>query len=189
MESVLIVSSSDKGKDLLSELVSMASLTQVTTASSGSEARRTLSQSDFDLIIINAPLQDEFGHNLALNIIDITSAGVILIVKNEIADDIAAKLEDFGVFIISKPIGRALFYQALKLVGASRRRILGLKNENVQLQRKIEEIRLVDRAKCILIQYLNMSEDQAHKYIEKQAMDMRLTRKEIAKNILNTYDS
>ena len=59
----------------------------------------------------------------------------------------------------------------------------------MKLQKKIEEIRLVDRAKCVLIQYLNMTEAEAHRYIEKQAMDMRKTKKTIAENILNTYDS
>ena len=59
----------------------------------------------------------------------------------------------------------------------------------MKLQKKIEEIRLVDRAKCALIQYLNMTEATAHRYIEKQAMDTRRTKSAIAKDILNTYDS
>jgi AmiR/NasT family two-component response regulator len=59
----------------------------------------------------------------------------------------------------------------------------------VQLQLKIEEIRLVNRAKAILIQYLKMTEQEAHKYIEKQAMDLRITKREVATSILNTYES
>nr|WP_283242870.1 ANTAR domain-containing protein [Fumia xinanensis] len=82
-----------------------------------------------------------------------------------------------------------MFYQAIKLISASRRRILGLKNENVRLQKKIEEIRLVDRAKCALIEYLGMTEAQAHRHIEKQAMDLRMTRREVAQGILQTYES
>ena len=64
-----------------------------------------------------------------------------------------------------------------------------LQRENVKLQQKIEEIRLVDRAKCCLIQYLNMTEAQAHRHIEKQAMDTRRTRREVAEGILQTYES
>ena len=79
--------------------------------------------------------------------------------------------------------------KAVKLISASRRRILGLKNENVRLQKKIEEIRLVDRAKCALIEYLGMTEAQAHRHIEKQAMDLRMTRREVAQGILQTYES
>ena len=64
----------------------------------------------------------------------------------------------------------------------------GLRQENVKLQSKIEEIRLVDRAKCALIQYLSMTEEQAHHFIEKQAMDMRTTKREIAEGILKSYE-
>ena len=76
----------------------------------------------------------------------------------------------------------------LEMVAAARRRVLGLKQENRKLQSKIEEIRLVDRAKCMLIQYLSMTESQAHRYIEKQAMDRRVTRGEVARSILGLYD-
>ena len=47
---------------------------------------------------------------------------------------------------------------------------------------------MIDRAKCILIQYLNMTEAEAHRYIEKQAMDMRSTKRVIAEGILRTYE-
>jgi response regulator NasT len=67
--------------------------------------------------------------------------------------------------------------------------MISLHNENVKLQRKIEEIRLVDRAKCTLIEVLKFSEPQAHRYIEKQAMDLRCTRKQVAENILKTYEA
>lgn len=91
--------------------------------------------------------------------------------------------------MVPKPVSRAFFYQALKLVEASRRRMLGLRTENLRLQDKVEEIRFVNRAKFVLMERLNMTEQQAHRYIEKQAMDMRLTRREVAQGILSTYDN
>ena len=33
-----------------------------------------------------------------------------------------------------------------------------------------------------------MHEQEAHYYIEKQAMDMRLSRREVAEHIIRTYD-
>lgn len=47
---------------------------------------------------------------------------------------------------------------------------------------------MVDRAKCLLIQYQNLTEPQAHRFIEKQAMDRRLTRLDVARQILTTYE-
>ncbi len=52
----------------------------------------------------------------------------------------------------------------------------------------MEETKLVNRAKCVLIQNLKLTESQAHRYIEKQAMDTRQTKKEIAQKILTTYE-
>ena len=51
----------------------------------------------------------------------------------------------------------------------------------------MEEVRIVARAKCILVEYLRMSEQQAHRYIEKQAMDQCITKREVSENIIRTY--
>ena len=67
--------------------------------------------------------------------------------------------------------------------------MLSVMKEYSKLQTKIEESRLINRAKCILIQYLKLTEPQAHRYIEKQAMDQRISKLEVAKNILKTYEA
>jgi len=188
MQSVLIVSSSEKSTDMLVQLLKADSSPQISTVGNGAEARRVLINNDYDLVVVNSPLTDEFGHELAIRVTEDTTAAVVLLVKAEIADQVSAKVEDFGVLVVTKPINRLMFYQAVKLACASRRRILGFHNENLKLQSKIEEIRLVDRAKCALIQYLSFTEQQAHRHIEKQAMDMRITKKEVALGILKTYE-
>ena len=189
IESVLIASSSDKGNESLSQLLKSTAYTEITIAYNGGEARRILSQDEFDLVIVIALLSDEFGHDLCIMLSNKSTCGIILIVKNEIADDISAKVEVFGIFVVPRPLNKQFFYQALKLLETSRKRIIGLKDENTRLQTKIDDIRLIDRSKCVLIQYLGMTEQQAHRYIEKQAMDMRLSRKEIAEGILKTYEA
>jgi response regulator NasT len=173
----------------LTQLLNSSGYNDISSAKSSAEARRIINKTEYELIIINTPLQDEFGDRLAVTITEISSSGVILIAKHDISGEISAKVEDYGVMVISNPVVRQVFYQAVKLALASKKRISGLRNENTELQQKIEEIRLVTRAKCVLIQYLNMTEDQAHRYIEKQAMDMRTPRKEIAENILKTYET
>lgn len=189
MDRVLLVCSTEKVGNSLSEFLKTAGYFHVTTVSSGSEARRQITEGDFCLVVINAPLADEFGHELSLMVVESTPAGVILLVKAELADDISAQVENEGVLVVGKPIVRAVFYQALRFVSASHQRILGLKKENDKLQHKIEEIRLVDRAKCVLIEVLKLTEPQAHRYIEKQAMDRRCTRGEVAQEILKTYET
>ena len=64
-----------------------------------------------------------------------------------------------------------------------------MRDENVRLKESIGDLKLVDRAKCALIQYLNMTESDAHRFIEKQAMNKRLSKREIALQILSAYES
>ena len=98
-------------------------------------------------------------------------------------------MEDAGVLVLPKPLSRPMFFQALKMVSALRRRMYGLHKENLKLHQKIEEIRLVDRAKCVLMQYLSMTEPEAHRYLEKQAMNLRASRAEVAQSVLRTYEA
>ena len=116
------------------------------------------------------------------------TAGVVLLVKAEMADEVAARVEDAGVFVVPKPLNRALLFGAVKLAQAANRRIMGLQRQNNILQQKIDDIRLVDRAKCALIQYRLLTEPEAHKYIEREAMDSRRTRREVAQAILRMYE-
>ena len=55
------------------------------------------------------------------------------------------------------------------------------------MEEKIEEIRLVNRAKWLLIECLGMTEPEAHRYIEKQSMDQRISKREAAEAVIKTY--
>ena len=98
-------------------------------------------------------------------------------------------MEDFGVLVVDKPINRLLLSQAVRLTIATGKRIRGFKQESIKLKTQIDEMRLVERAKYVLMQYLKLSEPQAHRFIVKQAMDMRLTKAQVAENVLKTYES
>ncbi|MDO5151147.1 MAG: ANTAR domain-containing protein [Oscillospiraceae bacterium] len=189
MDKTLIISGSEQALSLLSDLMKSFNGSQTVSASSGNEARRLINRTDFDMVIISTPLPDEFGNELAATIAEKTSAGVMLICKADIAEEISEKVEVYGVCVLAKPLNKTLFFHSLKLLQATRARMLSVMKEYSKLQTKIEESRLINRAKCILIQYLKLTEPQAHRYIEKQAMDQRISKLEVAKNILKTYEA
>jgi response regulator NasT len=189
MNSALIVSNTEKSNFFFIDMLSQSSCEEIVTVQNCGEARRLLARRNFDLCIVNTPLSDEFGDKFALHAIAKDSTQVIIIVKNQLFDEVSSKVEDMGVFTIAKPLSKAMFWSALKLVNAAIYKTSLLRNENQKLLQKIVDIRLVDRAKCILIQLMSMTEAEAHKYIEKQAMDMRLPKKTVAENIIRTYDN
>lgn len=188
MDRVLIVSGAEQAVISITRLLSSSGYTQISTVSSGNEARRLINCNEYDMIIINSPLSDEFGHELSIYITEKSTAGVIFICKADIADDISDKIGIYGVFVIPRPISKTFFHQSLKLVSATHTRLMGMQSENNKLLTKLDEIKVINRAKCVLIQYLKMTEPQAHRYIEKQAMDNGLTKREIAEQILITYE-
>ena len=189
MESALIVSSTGKSAALFTELLKEASVEQITILNSAGEARRLLLDKDFDLVIVNSPLQDESGEDLSRHVALKSLSQVILAVRNELFNAVSAVCEEDGVLTISKPINRDVMWSALSLAKSARNRIMRIQAENTKLKQKIEDIRIIDRAKCSLISYLNLSEQEAHRFIEKQAMDLRSTKRAIAEGILKTYAS
>ncbi|WP_242965380.1 ANTAR domain-containing response regulator [Dehalobacterium formicoaceticum] len=189
MESALIISNTEKSITYFTEMLSAASINQIVALQSCAEARRRRLEQDFDLIIINAPLRDESGESLSRHFASIGISQVILVVANEHFEAVSAICENDGVLTISKPINKAVFWSALKLARAAQSRLKRMQDENSSLKKKIEDVRIVGRAKCILISHLNMSEQEAHRYIEKQAMDMRTTKRAIAEGILKNYEN
>ena len=143
----------------------------------------------FDLVVVDAPLRDESGEDLSRRIASESIAQVIIAVKSEYYSAISAICGADGVLTVSKPMDKTFFWSTLALAKSTHARMVSMHAENMRLQQKIEDIRITDRAKCILISYMNMSEQEAHRFIEKQAMDMRSTKRAVAEGILRTYEN
>ncbi|MGN0660120.1 MAG: ANTAR domain-containing response regulator [Oscillospiraceae bacterium] len=187
--SVLIVSSSQKATEYLIDLLPQNQFSPISAVSSAGEAKRLLIDKRFDIVIINSPLPDDFGIQLSIEIAENNTSGVVLFVKNDIFEQVAYKVEGYGVFTVGRPSSKQIILQAIKLMVAVRAKILFFENKASSLKEKMEEIRLVNRAKLVLMQNLNMTEQDAHRYIEKTAMDTCSKRRTIAENIIKTYES
>ena len=185
--SVLLVSGAEKFNTAVRPMLSEREFSPVVVAPDVSSARRRLLERKFDLLIINAPLPDEFGTRLALDVCETTQAGVLLLVRADSFADVAARTAPSGVLTLQKPTSPAIFSSTLRLLCATRERLRRMEQKTATLEEKMEEIRLVNRAKWILIDQLKMTENEAHKFIEKQAMDRCVTRRVIAENILAAY--
>ena len=185
--SVLIVTASDTFANSVMPLLPMTDYWPVTIVHSVSEARRRVVDTEFDIVLINAPLPDDFGMRLAIDICTNSGAGVLLLVKNDLFNDIYAKVVGYGVVTLSKPTNSQMVTQNLRILCATRERMRQMQARQATVEEKIEEIRLVNRAKWLLIECLSMTEPEAHRYIEKQSMDERISKREVAESIIKTY--
>lgn len=142
----------------------------------------------FDLIIISTPLRDEFGLDLAAELHGKSGAALIVITKGELAEEVQNKIKFTGAFVLGRPTSKASLLQAVKFAEIAGENAKRLTEENKRLERRIEDITVINRAKVCLMQYLKLTEEQAHRYIQKQAMDLRKTQRQAAEDILLTYE-
>ena len=182
----LIVSRSEK---FIKEIGSLLSVEQFekSAADSASKARRMLLEQSYDFVIINAPLSDEFGSRLSMDVSTSPGTIAVLFAMSDVYEEIVHKTASHGVFIIKKPSSATVVRQSLSLLISARERLRAVEKKAGKAQSKIEEIRVVNKAKWFLIDNEDMSESAAHKYIEKAAMDAGITKKQAAQMIIEKY--
>lgn len=185
--SVLLVSAAEKFNQTTLALLPPTDYHPVTVAGSAGEARRAMNGVQFDLVLVNAPLPDEFGSRFAEDVCARGGAGVLLFVRAELYDDVCARVTDSGVMVLSKPTSTQTVTQTLRMLCAARERLRRMEEKQATVDEKIREIRLVNRAKWLLIECLGMTEADAHRYIEKQSMDQRISKREVAESVIRTY--
>ncbi|KAF5068710.1 putative transcriptional regulatory protein pdtaR [anaerobic digester metagenome] len=187
MNQILIIAGKETEKENLVGLLDYYSPSQILYASNSKQAKELIASATPSLIIINAPLPSESAQDLAIFMTQRTDASVILLLPESYRNIKEYSGEDYGILILYKPFKRSEFERTVKFAIAFENRIAKIQEKNKKLQKQLTEFRTVHRAKCLLIQHLHMTEPQAHRYIEKHAMDCRQSKLEVANNILKTY--
>jgi len=185
--SVLVISAKEKFNASLQSLLPESKYAPVQMVSSVSLAKRVLLERSFDFVFINTPLPDDFGTRFAIEISGNKGTVILLLVRNEVYEEVCDKVTEYGILTLPKPASKQMVAHTLNFMAGIRERLRKLENKSLSMEEKMKEIRLVNRAKWVLIDELKMSEADAHRYIEKQAMDRCVSRREIAEEIISTY--
>lgn len=186
---VLVVSKTAEMTVFLKEALPAGRTKDTTWVQTAGEAKRLLLGASYDVVVINAPLEDDYGMMTAIDIQEQHDCGVLLLVKREMYVQVAYKAEAWGIFTLPKPVSAQAFYSAFCFLLTAQMRLQKMTNQMTRLKLRIEEIQMIDRAKWILAEKQKMTEAQAHRYIEKQAMDKCVKRTKIAENIIKMYES
>ena len=184
MKKAIIVSRKEFTADMISATLKNMGYSNISTFVSGSEARRYILNMPADIIIINSPVNDESGAELAVYAAEKTAAFVIFLCSRDIAENLADKLSSFNILVLSKPVSSATISDGIKLLDADTAHFSDIRESDEVMQR-ICDIRLINRAKSMLMKYLNFTEPQAHRRLEKMAMNNRCTRRNAAKKIIS----
>ena len=143
------------------------------------EIARRLSEQPVEALILGPG-----DFDLAAEIAERTYTGVLILAASEELESMASACINAGVLAAPPEDLETALRQLLAMCA----RLRGLRARNITLRRQLDDTRLVNRAKLLLIDHLKMSEGDAHRYIEKTAMDTGVKRREVAESIIRTYE-
>ena len=184
---ILIVSSEKSAEIIRSGFDSLAN-NKIEISHTAKDAKKKLSENNFDIIIINSPLSDEFGENLAASVCRKYDALILIMVKKELYNGAVKIADDNGYFCISKPVSKEFLTQTVKILLTAGKKLKKMEKQKEKLETEVDNIKRIRRAQYLLMEKLGMSENEAYKYIEKQSMDLCERKSDVAKRIIMTYE-
>lgn len=182
--SVLIVSSSEQFNITVKKVLPDRRFDVIEIRKSASSARRELLVREYDLVVVNAPLTDGMGNEFVMDVVEKHSSGVILAVPTEVYSSVNDHLIEYGVMTLPKPLKLAELERMIRLSIALNDRLRKVHVKLKTLNEKMEELKIVSRAKIVLVER-GMSEAEAHEYIIREAMNKGLTKRQVAEDIVD----
>lgn len=172
-------------KGFLRDLFPTARYENCTLVSSSAILSQQLRQQDYDVVIIIAPLTDEYGIRTAIQVAAGFKTDVLLLVPADHYDQAAYMCMEASVYVLSLPVNRQSAWQALQFMEKARAEINRIERQLKKTRDKYQELQVVSRCKLMLMQNYRWSEEKAHHYIEKTAMDHSITKMMVAKVLLD----
>jgi response regulator NasT len=167
----------------LSEMLKEAGYEVVGEATDGLEAIELAKQLKPDLAILDVKMPKLDGISAASEIFSICPTLMLTAFSQR---ELVERARDAGVMgYVVKPFTIADLIPAIEIAFSRFIELSKLRDEISDLSERLETRKLLDRAKGVLMQTLNLSEVQAYQWIQKTAMDQRISMKELALGILD----
>ena len=167
----------------LVEMLGEAGYEVVAQASNGQEAIELVNEHKPDLAILDVKMPILDGISAAEQIISIAP---VLILTAFSQKDLVERARDAGAMAyVVKPFTINDLLPAIEISISRHKQMKSLEAEVANLHDRLETRKIIDRAKGILMKALNLSEPEAFSWIQRAAMDRRITMKEVAEAVIN----
>ena len=157
---------------------------RVLTAETVQEARRAVEREKIALMVIFSPLKDEEEIPRLFDMAERRGIAAGYIVGREIYGETAYRLEGRNVFVVAYPLQMDQVLQIVSFLYQVQKRFWLVLSEQERLQRQVQDVQIVCRVKCLLVEKREMTEEEAHHFIEQEAMNTGLSKREAALKIL-----
>jgi response regulator NasT len=167
----------------LVEMLREAGYDVVAEATNGEEAIALATEQKPDLCILDVKMPILDGISAAEKIISIAP---VLMLTAFSQRELVERARDAGVMAyVVKPFTIADLVPAIEIAMSRHTQMKSLADEVADLHERLETRKVIDRAKGILMKALNLSEPEAFSWIQRAAMDRRLTMKEVAHAVIS----
>jgi len=156
----------------------------VAAAANGRELVEACRQHQPDLVVTDIKMPEMDGIDAALEITRERTVPVILVSAFH-DDDLLARAGGSRIMAyLVKPIERADLVTAIAVARQRFAELQGLENESARLRQSLEDRKLIERAKGILMDQTGLKEQAAHRRMQRMATDRNLKLVDVARTIL-----
>jgi response regulator NasT len=167
----------------LVEMLTEAGYEVVAQAENGAVAVELAKLHNPDLAILDVKMPEMDGITAAEQIILIAP---VLMLTAFSQRDLVERARDAGVMAyVVKPFLINDLVPAIEIAISRHKQMKSLESEVADIYDRLETRKVIDRAKGILMKAMNLSEPESFSWIQKTAMDRRISMKEVAMAIID----
>ena len=167
----------------LVEMLTEAGYEVVAQATNGVEAIALAKEFKPDLAILDVKMPELDGISAAQEIIEISP---VLMLTAFSQKELVERARDAGVMAyVVKPFSINDLSPAIEIAMSRHLQMRTLKEEVSDLHERLETRKVIDRAKGILMAAMNLSEPEAFGWIQRAAMDRRMSMKAVAEAVIS----
>ena len=137
-----------------------------------------------DMVIVNETLSDYQGMDLAQIMIQDQLCGVILLASPAQKAYVEKKMESADFICLSKPIQGVLLEHSVEMLHRTLHHIRKLEQTVIKMKTKMDNRKLIEKAKGLIMEKLEMTETLAYREIQKKSMDTGKNMAEVAEAII-----
>jgi len=137
-----------------------------------------------DLVIMDVKMPRLDGIAAAQRIASQRIAPVVMLTAFSQRDLVESARDAGAMAYLVKPFGKSDLLPAIEMAVSRFAELQQLEAEVADLNDRLETRKVVDRAKGVLQEKLSLSEPEAFRWIQKTAMDLRLSMREVAEGVV-----
>jgi response regulator NasT len=169
----------------LAEMLAEEGYDVVGQAADGEQAVEMVTRLRPDLAVFDVKMPKLDGISAAEQVARDRIAPVVILTAFS-QRELVERARDAGAMAyLVKPFGKSDLVPAIEMAVSRFAELRQLEREIADLSERLETRKAVDRAKSILQERLSLSEPEAFRWIQKTAMDLRLSMKAVADGVIS----